>query len=308
MNEFFSNLHFLRPGWLTGVLPVAAIVWINLVSRNPVNALRGVIAPHLLTHLVVEPRVRRRVKPGQILALLAFLSIVALAGPTWRKEPSPFAEERAALMVVMKITPSMQASDLQPSRLERARNKLHDLLALRAGARTGLIAYAGSAHLVVPPTTDARIVEQLAAALEPSIMPVEGDALADALSLAQAQLDAFTGAGSVIVITDAIPGNQLAGLAEHETGVPVQLLATVASEETAAQNGILEGARSLSAPLQLVTPDDTDVRKLNTRAVSAAAATTGEGERWRDEGYLLVPLIAFGTLLWGIRGWSVGWE
>ncbi|NUB16254.1 hypothetical protein GAY28_29230, partial [Azospirillum brasilense] len=48
-----------------------------------------------------------------------------------------------------------------PARPERAREKMADLLALREGAPTGLIAYAGSAHLVLPPTPDASVVDSM---------------------------------------------------------------------------------------------------------------------------------------------------
>ena len=118
----------------------------------------------------------------------------------------------------------MQASDLQPSRLERAQHKLHDWLALRPGARAGLIAYSGSAHLVMPLTRDSRIVEQMAQALEPSVMPVQGEALADALKLAQQQLERAGVPGSIVVMTDSIAASQLSALAGYRQagGPPVQ--------------------------------------------------------------------------------------
>jgi Ca-activated chloride channel family protein len=239
------------------------------------------------------------------------LSILALAGPSWRQEPSPFAEDQAATMVVLKIAPSMQASDLQPSRLERAQHKLHDWLALRPGARAGLIAYSGSAHLVMPLTRDSRIVEQMAQALDPSVMPVQGEALADALKLAQQQLERAGAPGSIVVMTDSIAANQLSALASyHQAGAPpVQVLAMVGSRQAATANGLDAGARSLGASLELVTADDSDVRRLAARATTnvTAAKTHAPEARWRDEGYALVPLLTLVALLWARRGWSIRW-
>ena len=113
----------------------------------------------------------------------ALLGIFALAGPTWEREPAAFGEERAPIVVLLKATPSMLAKDIQPTRLERAVLKLRDLLEERPGALTALIAYSGSAHLVMPLTRDARIIELFAAEISPDILPKEGDALAAAVNL-----------------------------------------------------------------------------------------------------------------------------
>jgi len=202
----------------------------------------------------------------------------------------------------------MQGTDLLPSRLERARHKIHDLLALRTDAASGLIAYAGSAHLVVPATTDNRIVEQLAAALEPEVMPREGDALDEALLLVAQQMEMQKIKGSVLVVTDSITPAQLEKLANLDYKLPVQVLAAVANTETAAQTGVTQGAKLLGARLQLLGPDTKDAEAINAKAVSDAARITNEAQRWRDEGYLLIPFIVVGLLLWSIRGWSMGWN
>ena len=251
-------------------------------------------------------------RPEVVLLCVLPLGILALAGPSWRQAPSPFAEDQAAAIVVMKIAPSMQASDLQPSRLERAQHKLHDWLALRPGARAGLIAYSGSAHLVMPLTRDSRIVEQMAQALEPSVMPVQGEALADALKLAQQQLERAGVPGSIVVMTDSMAASQLPALANYHQagGPPVQVLAMVGSRQVAAANGLDTGARSLDARLELVTADDSDVRRLAARATTSVAASNAHEleARWREEGYALVPLLALAALLWARRGWSIRWH
>ena len=175
MSELLSHFHFLRPLWLLALVPAALTGWLLWQQMDPLRGYRSSIAPHLLAHLVIRAGKTSFLRPEVVLVCVLPLSILALAGPSWRQEPSPFAEDQAAAIAVIKIAPSMQASDLQPSRLERAQHKLHDWLALRPGARVGLIAYSGSAHLVMPLTRDSRIVEQMAQALEPSVMPVQGD-------------------------------------------------------------------------------------------------------------------------------------
>ena len=65
----------------------------------------------------------------------------------------------------------MNQPDVAPTRLERAKQKISDLLAARAGARSGLIAYAGTAHLVMPLTDDRSVIVPFLAALATSLMP-----------------------------------------------------------------------------------------------------------------------------------------
>jgi Ca-activated chloride channel family protein len=312
MSELLGHFHFLRPLWLLVLVPTALAGWLLWRQQDPRRGYGAIIAPHLLAHLVIRAGKTTVLRPEVVLLCALPLSILALAGPSWRQEPSPFAEDQAAAIVVLKIAPSMQASDLQPSRLERAQHKLHDWLALRPGARAGLIAYSGSAHLVMPLTRDSRIVEQMAQALDPSVMPVQGEALAEALKLAQQQLERAGVPGSIVVMTDSIPASQLPALTGYrQAGAPpVQVLAMVGSRQAVATNGLDTGARNLDARLELVTADDSDVRRLAARATTSVAAsnTPAPEARWRDEGYALVPLLALAALLWARRGWSMRWH
>ena len=312
MSELLAHFHFLRPLWLLALVPAVLVGWLVWRQQEPRRGYGAIIAPHLLAHLVIRAGKTSLLRPEIVLLCVLPLSILALAGPSWRQEPSPFAEDQAAAIVVMKIAPSMQASDLQPSRLERAQHKLHDWLALRPGARAGLIAYHGSAHLVMPLTHDSRIVEQMARALDPSVMPMQGEALADALRLARQQLERAGVPGSIVVMTDSVAASQLPALAGYrQAGAPpVQVLAMVGGRQAAAANGLETGARSLGASLELVTVDDSDVRRLAARAtthVAVAKADKSEA-RWRDEGYALMPLLALAALLWARRGWSIRWH
>ena len=61
----------------------------------------------------------------------------------------------------------MESPDPAPSRIERAHLKIADLADIRKGQPLGLIAYAGSSHLVLPPTRDTAVVAQMAAEISP---------------------------------------------------------------------------------------------------------------------------------------------
>ena len=142
-------LHFLRPLWLLALIPTA-VLYAVIRASSPERQWRRIIAPHLLEHLKVGGGAGLRFRPRHLITLLLTLGSIALAGPTWERERSPFAEDTAPLVVALDLSQSMNAIDVRPSRLERGKQKIRDLLELRKGARTALVAYAGSAHTVLP--------------------------------------------------------------------------------------------------------------------------------------------------------------
>ena len=192
-----GDFHFLRPWWLIALLPAALLLWRVACTQSADWVWHGIIAEHLLPHLFLKRKQQQRIGPLVLLAAVWALAIVALAGPAWNREPAPFADDSAALVIVVKVTSSMKTGDVQPDRLTRTVQKIHDLLALRSGARSALIAYAGTSHLVVPLTRDAGIVNTFAAALDPKIMPDDGDAAVEALALADQVLAKFASLAAI---------------------------------------------------------------------------------------------------------------
>ena len=116
------------------------------------------LAPHLREALTLGAQTGRRWQPIDGVAAGLLFAVIGASGPTWSRVPDPFVAQTAPLVIVLKVTPSMDAPDVAPTRLERGKQKIRDLLDLRAGARTALVAYAGTAHRVVPLTEDADIM------------------------------------------------------------------------------------------------------------------------------------------------------
>ena len=123
--------------------------------------------------------------------------------------------------------------------------------------------------------------------------------------------------GSIVLVADSIDSNQNEILAQQKK-FPVHILA-VAGEQSKPLpldsppapaidvEALNAGARAAGATLTIITPDDSDVKKLSRNITSSfAAAVNEEGDdRWRDFGYWLTPLITLGTLYWFRRGWMV---
>jgi Ca-activated chloride channel homolog len=220
-----GDFHFLRPWWLLALVPCVLMIWAIRRREDAAQSWHGIVAPHLLPFLLQDQNRRARFTPLHLIAIGWLVTVLAIAGPTWRREPSPFADDTAALAIVVKASPSMNTEDVQPSRLTRATGKIHDLFKQRAGAKTSLIAYAGTAHIVMPATTDGGIIDTFAQALDPTIMPKEGDAAVDALRLAdQIERGELHGQRRDIVTYVCQRPGQFRKIADNGGKVPNELL------------------------------------------------------------------------------------
>ena len=298
-----EHFHFLRPAWLL-LLPVIGWLWWRVRrQQDPLRGWRGWMDGDLLAAMTVAGQGRQSDAVSQTVhgfgsggfGLLAgwLMAAVAIAGPTWRPEPSPFADDPVPVMLVLNAGETMNQSDLAPSRMERARLKIADFAAERRGQPLGLVAYAGSAHLVLPPTRDTSVVASMAAELGPGIMPRPGNDLAGALRLAARALG--ESGGSIVVLTDSAPmgDESVWRVYREDSGWPVHFLA-VARPDTLEWDGLRSAAASLGASLTRLTPDAADVLSLVRRTAQAPVAvkTAGEGTRWEEAGWWLVPLLA----------------
>ena len=133
----FSNFHFLRPMWLWALIPAVGLWVLMLFEQSSRWRWRTAIAPHLLEHLVRHPRRRPWTRPTSFALPCFAISILALSGPTWEQQKTPFVQDEAPLVVALDLSQSMNAIDVQPTRLQRAQQKIRDLLAVRSGARAG---------------------------------------------------------------------------------------------------------------------------------------------------------------------------
>jgi Ca-activated chloride channel family protein len=97
-----EEFHFLRPWAFLALFPAFLLLWLIHRWQNFSRTWRGVVAPHLLPYLLTGENRRSQSLPFKFLGIGWLISILALAGPTWRREPSPFADDLAALAIVLK--------------------------------------------------------------------------------------------------------------------------------------------------------------------------------------------------------------
>jgi Ca-activated chloride channel family protein len=153
---------------------------------------------------MARPRVRRE----RVVMLVAMAGIVvALAGPRGGFDEVEVQSSGADVFVALDLSSSMQAGDLRPTRFERARREVFDLLDVVSGSgradRVGLVGFAGVSFVQCPLTTDTNAVREYLMLMSPGDMPVQGTDIGGAIMTALNAMDAG-GVGPDVAATRAI--------------------------------------------------------------------------------------------------------
>lgn len=188
-----TGLHFAQPLWLWGLLAIPLVIaWLSYSSpfRQRGREVHYADA-HLLPYLsgVATARAVNSRLPLLGWTLAWSLLCLAMAGPRWDfRQMNPF-EPGADLVILLDISRSMDVTDVNPSRLERARQEVQDLAVANPGISTGLVAFASVAHVVTPITEDRESLLRQLPALSTSLVQLQGSRLNDAIDQASRLLD-----------------------------------------------------------------------------------------------------------------------
>lgn len=302
MNAFaafsLSDFSLLRPWWLLALLPWLYVCWPRRDRCGGDNPWRRVVDGHLLALLMqgaAGPGARRR-RPPFWLALTGLLLVLALAGPALPQAARGSYAREAATIVLFDLSPSMHAPDVRPTRVARARLKLIDWLRQGREGDTALIAYAGSAHIIVPLSRDAKTLLPLVQELGPELMPVAGSRPLEAIKLARELLGrGGYQEGELLWITDGIEAADLPALrAELQDGRLRPHFLAVGTEAgapvTTADGGMLRDkkggivlARLDTGPLEtLAAATGGQVLPLSSDDSDLAALATPQSEQFRQ--------------------------
>ncbi|MEA3456862.1 MAG: VWA domain-containing protein [Campylobacterota bacterium] len=301
-----STFHFLRPEYLLLLIPAwALVVWL-LRQQSDEKRWQKVIDPALLKHLLVRnERNHSRLAAPWHLAIVLTLLVAAVSGPSWKLKPSPFVQDDTKIAFLISVKKSMLTTDISPNRLQRAAIKLTDLLQKRADTESALIAYSGTAHLVLPLTRDHSIIQTFAQALDPAIMPLEGDNIEDALLLAKKELN--TKGATIIVLTDSVsPSSVKLAIKNGLDEVPSVIFWQIASNELSNVNDFKSASSLLNGYDVPYARDESDVAMVSSLIdKNFKSAAQGDKSKYEDGGYLLVPFIFLLVLLWSRQGFFV---
>ncbi len=206
-----AEFHFIRPYWLLAIIPFVVILVLMLRNKLNQGNWSAVCDAELLPYLLQEKAVNQSHRSLTTGAIAALLVITALAGPTWQRLPSPVFRNESALVIALDLSRSMDAEDIKPSRLIRARYKIADILKQRKDGQTALLVYAGDAFTVTPLTNDTQTIDSQLSALTTDIMPSEGSNTRIVLEKA---VELFKQAGlqkgQILLVTDGINSDEVA--------------------------------------------------------------------------------------------------
>ncbi|MCK4705658.1 MAG: hypothetical protein KAT90_09270, partial [Gammaproteobacteria bacterium] len=116
-------LHFVRPMMLFGFIPL--ILLLILLYRHHGNSMnwKNVCDAKLLPYILSQSSNKSSRFPLILAAIAASLCIIATAGPAFEKLAKPVYREQSRLVILMDLSQSMDASDIKPTRMERAKLK-----------------------------------------------------------------------------------------------------------------------------------------------------------------------------------------
>ncbi len=313
-----QHFHFLRPYWLLLIIPFLLIIKSFARRDDNLSFWRNLMSSEILAELTLKGSNNNWLSPKNFSLVIALLTSLVLAGPTWRQQPSPFTEDKSALIIALDVSKTMNQADVQPSRLLRAKQKIIDLLALRGDANTALIAYSGSAHTVMPITSDSDMIRHFLDSLDNNLMPKSGKIPQAVLPLAEQLLRPTLVPGTLLLVGDGASSETVEQFSEF-FDIQAHQLVVWAIGNTHSKND----EQSSIIPMQLsqlelladkshgrlvlMTHDKQDVNIINRTIENNLVIVDDASRPWFDAGYYLVFGIAALFLMWFRRGWNLQW-
>ena len=198
-----TEFHFLRAGWIL-LIPIAILLIFFFKRRMlTIGNWEKLIDKRLLPYVMSRSQLSDNQYKWWLISLISVLSIIALAGPTWERIEQPSFRTDQSLVIALDLSRSMNAQDISPNRLTRAKLKILDILERRQGAQVALIVYSANAFTVTPLTSDTDTIIALINSIDTSIMPSRGSYPALAIDKGLQLLNqASVSNGEIILVTD----------------------------------------------------------------------------------------------------------
>ena len=197
------EFHFLRAGWIL-LIPISILIIFFFKRRMlTIGNWEKLIDKRLLPYVMSRRQLSDNQYKWWLISLISVLSIIALAGPTWERIEQPSFRTDQSLVIALDLSRSMNAQDITPNRLTRAKLKILDILERRQGAQVALIVYSANAFTVTPLTSDTDTIIALINSIDTSIMPSRGSYPALAIDKGLQLLNqASVSNGEIILVTD----------------------------------------------------------------------------------------------------------
>ena len=325
----YADFHFLRPEWLI-ILPfILGLIFLFKTQLLSSGNWFKLVEPELIPYVLSRHQLQEKKYKWWLISMIIILTLTALAGPTWEKLEQPAFRMDQSLVVALDLSRSMNAQDINPDRITRARLKVLDILKRRQSAQVALIVYSANAFTVTPLTTDSKTIASLVGSLDTKIMPSRGSYPAAAIDKGMQLLkQAGVINGEVLLVTDG--GSTSAAMASarklKEEGYSLSILgvgslngAPIPQEDGGfitdrngqiavaklAMEDLMELSRIGGGKYVSLTADDRDLDSLLSNRITSSSQGDQSlaTDQWNEFGpWLLLIIMPIASLAFR-RGW-----
>lgn len=195
----FGNPDYL---YLLLLLPVLVLVFVLNGIRKK-KAIRRLGNYSIVNTLIPEISISRPVIKFILLLIVVVSMIIILARPQFGSRIEDVKKEGVEVIIALDVSNSMLAEDIQPNRLERAKQAISRLVDNLENDRIGLIVFAGDAYTQLPVTTDYVSAKMFLTTIAPDMVPKQGTAIGAAIDLGIRSFTPGDGRSkAMIIITD----------------------------------------------------------------------------------------------------------
>jgi Ca-activated chloride channel family protein len=319
-NINWEDFHFLRTDYVWEGVAVLVLISFGLLFYKEPNAWKKHIAKHLQPYVIQKGTTWKSSLIRLSVIIMFSIGFIAYLGPTWNKVDGPTKKIESQFIIALDMSKSMLTKDVSPTRLERAKFKIHDLLMANPRAETNLIVFSGSSHVAIPFTTDYKIILDQLDGLLPKMMPIPGTAFSGLFNKIDSLFKDNKAQGKILLITDDLEDLSIERvsvfLQQNNVKLYIYPFATQSGgtvpsfkKNSALDVDKLNSLGQMDAvDILEVTLDDSDVKDL-AKTISDALVFEDKpdekDENWEDNGYWLLFPLAFLLLFSFRKGWTL---
>ncbi|WP_221075200.1 vWA domain-containing protein [Agarivorans aestuarii] len=322
VSDDISNFHFLRPWWLVAILPILAFYSILRKEDDLTTQWRKHMSPKMVKQLTVNTQSHAHLTPRKLFLVVALIATLVMAGPSWTRQSSPLFEDKSELIIALDVAESMYSTDLQPTRLTRAKQKVVKLIERRGDAKTALVIYGGSAHVAMPATKDSTLARYFLDVFDLQLLPDQTTAPDAFIQPARRLLEKTEVPSTVLLLTDKTDEQAIQRMQQEFADLQHQVVVWAIGEHPesgagAPQLGIGLGEVELGHLADLAkaghgemvrfTHDNSDVEQVYRFIKNNLFSSNDAEQPWLDAGYWLLFILLPLQLMWFRRGWTLKW-
>ncbi len=317
-----SHLHFIRPWWLLALMPLFVFFFILRREGDLTQQWRKYMSPEMVKQLTINGQTKSSFTPKNLFLVFGVASTLVMAGPTWTKQASPLFKDNSELIIVLDVADTMNQTDLQPTRLTRAKQKITQLLDRRGDAKTALVVYGGSAHVAMPITKDRTLARYFLDVLDEQLLPSQETSYDTFIEPVTELLANAKASSTVLLVTDKTSTQTISRLDKELSKLEHQVVVWAigehpdsGSDSPTSSIGLTQKslyeltqlAESGKGEMVAFTHDSRDINEIYTLIQSSLFGSNDSNQPWLDSGYWLLFLLLPMQLLWFRKGWTLKW-